>query len=81
MSPMSWLRCVKKIDEEKSLYFDTSALIKEFVVETGSDLVDEVVNSAKAGNLQIVTSVRSINEAIAVIYRLAIRQDQKIKES
>lgn len=39
--------------------------------EVGSDLVDDISNAAKAGNLQIITSIWSLNEAVAVIDRLA----------
>jgi len=56
---------------KKRVYFDTSAVIKEFVPEVGSDLVDDVSNAARAGKLQIITSAWSINEAVAVIDRLA----------
>ncbi len=55
---------------KKLVYFDTSAIIKEFVPEVGSDLIDDVSNAAEAGNLQIITSTWSINEAVAVIDRL-----------
>lgn len=41
---------------KKLVYFDTSAIIKEFVPEVGSDLVDDISNAAEAGNLQIITS-------------------------
>jgi len=39
---------------KKKVYFDTSAVIKEFVPEVGSDLVDDAANAAKAGKLQIM---------------------------
>lgn len=58
---------------KKRVYFDTSAVIKEFVPEVGSDLVDSVSNAAKEGRLQIITSAWSINEAIAVFDRLTRR--------
>jgi predicted nucleic acid-binding protein len=58
---------------KKRLYFDTSAVIKEFVSEIGSDVVDKVTTSAREGKLQIITSVWAINEAIAVIDRLTRR--------
>lgn len=55
---------------KKRVYFDTSAVIKEFVPEVGSDLIDKITTSAREGKLQIITSVWAINEAIAVIDRL-----------
>ncbi|MGC1134095.1 MAG: type II toxin-antitoxin system VapC family toxin [Nitrososphaeraceae archaeon] len=54
---------------KKRLYFDTSAIIKEFVNEVGSELIDKVTTSAREGHLQVVSSVWSINEALAVIDR------------
>jgi predicted nucleic acid-binding protein len=32
---------------KKLLYFDTSSLIKEFVQEAGSDLIDKVTTAAR----------------------------------
>jgi predicted nucleic acid-binding protein len=65
---------------KKRVYFDTSAVIKEFVLEVGSDLVDDVSNAAKAGNLQIITSIWSINEAVAVIDRLARKPKEPLSK-
>ena len=54
----------------KILYFDTSAVIKEFSpAEVGSDLIDKITTRAREGHLQIVSSVWAINEALAVIDR------------
>ena len=58
---------------KKRVYFDTSAVIKEFVPETGSDLVDDTINAAKSGDIQVYTSVWSVNEAVAVVDRLTRR--------
>ncbi len=54
------------------VYFDTSALLKEFVSEIGSDLIDKTILAATTthkGRLQIITSRWSLNEAISVINR------------
>jgi len=66
---------------KKRVYFDTSAVIKEFVPEVASDLIDKVTTSAREGNLQIITSVWAINEAIAVIDRLTRRPDNPLSKS
>lgn len=55
------------------LYYDTSALVKEFVSEVGSDLIDRIGTADASKQLQVITSVWSINEAIAVIDRLSRR--------
>lgn len=46
---------------KKRIYFDTSALVKEFAPEVGSDLIDKVTTGSREGKFQIVTSVWSIN--------------------
>ncbi len=63
------------------LYFDTSALLKEFVQEIGSDLVDKAVSAARQSRIQIVTSVWSINETIAVVDRLSRRPQNPISQA
>ena len=54
---------------KKTLYFDTSAVVKEFSREIGSDLIDKLTTKAREGIIQIVSSVWAINESIAVIDR------------
>lgn len=54
---------------KKRLYFDTSAVIKEFAPEVGSELIDKLTTKATEGDIQIVSSVWMINEALAVIDR------------
>ena len=54
---------------KKRLYFDTSAIIKEFSPEVGSELIDRLTTKASEGDIQIVSSVWMINEALAVIDR------------
>lgn len=53
----------------KRVYSDTSALIKEFVPEVGSDLIDKLTTAARENKLEIISSVWAINETIAVIDR------------
>jgi predicted nucleic acid-binding protein len=57
---------------KKLIYFDTSALIKEFAPkEVGYDLIDKITTAARqdSSRMQIVSSVWAINEAVAVIDR------------
>jgi hypothetical protein len=46
---------------KKSLYFDTSALLKEFVNEIGSDLISKIT-SPNTNDIQIISSVWSIKK-------------------
>jgi predicted nucleic acid-binding protein len=50
---------------KKRLYFDTSTVIKEFAPEVGSELIDKLTTKAREGDIQIVSSVWMINEALA----------------
>lgn len=65
---------------KKRLYFDTSALIKEFAPEVGSDLIDKVTTGAREGKFQIVSSIWTINEAISVIDRKFQRKELTVVE-
>jgi predicted nucleic acid-binding protein len=56
-------------------------VIKEFVPEIGSELIDKVTTSARQGTLQIITSVWAINEAIAVIDRLTRKPQHPLSQS
>jgi predicted nucleic acid-binding protein len=51
------------------VYFDTSALLKEFYTEVGLDLIDKLASNAKQGKLQIISSIWSINESVAAVDR------------
>jgi hypothetical protein len=51
---------------KKSLYFDTSALLKEFVNEIGSDLISKIT-SPNTNDIQIISSVWSIKKPKNVI--------------
>jgi predicted nucleic acid-binding protein len=57
---------------KKLVYFDTSALVKEFAPsELGYELIDKITTSARqdSSKLQIISSVWAINEAVAVLDR------------
>lgn len=66
---------------KERLYFDTSALIKEFISELGSDLIDKVVAAAREQRIQIVSSIWSINETLSVIDRLSRQKDERTKKA
>ena len=65
---------------KKRLYFDTSAVIKEFAVEVGSELIDRLTTKAREGDIQIVSSVWMINEALAVIDRKFRKNELKLPQ-
>ena len=48
------------------LYLDTSAFIKRFLIEPGSDCIDLVFTEAEAGDLVLTISVWNIGEALGV---------------
>ena len=64
---------------KKTLYFDTSAILKEFVNEIGSDLISKIT-STNTHDVQIISSIWSINEAISVIDRLTKKKDKNQKK-
>lgn len=49
------------------LYLDTSALLKRYVVEPGTETIDEVFGKAETGELTITLSLWNIGEAIGVL--------------
>jgi uncharacterized protein len=58
------------------LYFDTSALLKKYISENGSDTVDKLFNSAT----QIHVSILSHTESISAFKRLLIEKEITEKE-
>ena len=52
------------------LYFDTSALVTEFHNEIDSDLVSKIITSTNRNDLQIISSIWTINEIIAVMDKI-----------
>jgi hypothetical protein len=66
---------VKKV----RLYFDTSTLIKEFRNEIGSDLISKLTSTDRY-DLQIISSIWTINEIIGIIDRLSRTINNKQKD-
>jgi hypothetical protein len=65
---------VKKV----RLYFDTSTLIKEFRNEIGSDLISKLTSTDRY-DLQIISSIWTINEIIGIIDRLSRTINEQTK--
>jgi predicted nucleic acid-binding protein len=65
---------------KKRLYFDTSAFVKEFVPELGSQLISRIVTAATEGHIEVYCSEWVINEAVAVVDRLSRRINEHTKK-
>ena len=57
------------------LYFDTSALVKEFQVGISSSLVSKISSTCR-NDIQIISSIWTFNEIISVMDKIS----QKINE-
>ncbi len=49
------------------LYFDTTATLKRYVAETGSESVDLVFEKAEVGEVSITMSLWNVGEALGVL--------------
>jgi len=54
---------------KKSAYLDTSSLVKRYISERGSEVLDSVYERSEAGELRIAFSIWNIGEAIGVFDR------------
>ena len=52
---------------ENNVYLDTSSIIKRYVEERGSRVVDHIYSRAEAGELTTVTSLWNIGEVLGVL--------------
>ncbi|TLZ60618.1 MAG: type II toxin-antitoxin system VapC family toxin [Methanobacteriota archaeon] len=52
------------------LLLDTNAVIKRYVAERGSDVIETVYRSADAGRIQLVYSLWTLGEGLGVLDRL-----------
>lgn len=57
----------------KRVYLDTSAIVKRYVEEEHSDVVDEIYDGAHAGRIEIGFSLWNIGEVAAVLSKYARR--------
>ena len=57
----------------KSVYLDTSSLVKRYIGEKGSEVVDRVYEESEAGKMKISFSIWNIGEAVGVFDRYLVR--------
>jgi predicted nucleic acid-binding protein len=70
--------------QEKLVYLDTSSLVKRYIAETGSEVVDRVYSESEAGRLRIAFSIWNIGEAVGVFDRYRVRElisDEEFKRA
>lgn len=60
---------------EKRIYLDTSAFLKEFTKENGSEVVHRIFEKCENGPVTIITSRWTRNEATAALDRKHRRED------
>lgn len=53
--------------DEKIVYLDTSAIVKRYVVEEGTELVDRLYRDALAGQVKLLFSILNIGEIAVVL--------------
>lgn len=53
----------------RKIYFDTSAYVKIYTQEAGTDLAESLFTLAEEGRVKIVMSIWAVNETIAAIDR------------
>jgi predicted nucleic acid-binding protein len=53
----------------KSVYLDTSSLLKRYLEEKGSQVVDKVYEESEKGNIKAVFSIWNVGEALGVLDR------------
>jgi uncharacterized protein len=57
------------------LYFDTSALIKKYVNEIGSDKVDELFKNTKVVYVSLITEIETISALRRLLFDKAIEEN------
>ena len=65
----------------KLIYLDTSAYLKEFAREKGSDAIATLFELCKKGEIRLLISEWTINEGIAVIDRKLRRGEITIRRT
>ena len=53
----------------KHVYLDSSAIVKRYITEKGSDVVDKVYEKAENGQLKVVFSIWNVGEVLGVFNR------------
>jgi predicted nucleic acid-binding protein len=64
----------------KLVFLDTSAYLKEFARESGSDAISALFESCENGKVQLAISEWAINEGLAAIDRKHRRGEMTIEE-
>jgi predicted nucleic acid-binding protein len=59
----------------KKIYFDSSVYVKAFSKEPGTDVVNQLLQLAYDGRLEILLSVWAINETFAAVDRKIRRKE------
>jgi predicted nucleic acid-binding protein len=57
----------------KLAYLDTSSLVKRYVSERGSEVVDRLYGESEGGRLRLAFSIWNIGEAVCVFDRYRVR--------
>ena len=65
---------------EQLVYLDSSSIVKRYVEEKGSDLIDQVYSKSEAGEQRIAFSLWNIGEAIGVFDRYLSRRLISLEE-
>jgi uncharacterized protein len=62
-----------------NLFFDTSALIKKYIIEDGSDMVEELLNKADTVYISAITKIETFSTLKRLLTEKAIdHEDYKI---
>lgn len=64
--------------QERLVYLDTSAIVKRYVKEKGTDIVDEIFKSAELKDVTIYLSLWNIGEAVTVFDRYSRKKLVKL---
>ena len=56
----------------KSVYLDSSAIVKRYVAEKGSKVIDKIYDKAENSQLKIVFSIWNIGEVIGVVVGIGV---------
>ena len=64
----------------KRVYLDTSAYLKEFSPETGSETISKLFSACESGKVVLVTSQWTLSESIAAIDKKHRRVELSLEE-
>ncbi len=59
-----------------NLFFDTSALIKKYIIENGSDKVDDLMNKADMIFISVITEIETFSTFKRLLIEKAITQTE-----